>query len=566
VGPPEQDSPAAAPEPPRPLRLFRTAPKVVWLLVVAHGLLLLSWSVLTPIYHAPDEPVHADAVVRLYDGKGWPKLFDAYLAPDSLSAWAISPFAKPQTPPYRLQNFAQLHLPQAGAIPRAERPPWNQLAETYPLTPPPAPVLQQMVQHPPLYYAIEAGVLKALPGSDGYRWDVWVAIMRIVSVAMMTALPLFAWAACRALTRSRAAALCAALTPFLIPQLSHIGSSVNNDNAVTLFSSLALVGCACALRGNRSLPNAALIGVSLGLALLSKSSAIVLLPIVLAAYLVGRKAPEAGVRPEKRWVFRGSPTIKPLAMSYGLGFVIGGWWPFFQKIRSGHFQPTTVVGVRNPNDPKTVSEGSFLHSLWDYLPVRFWGSPGRYEVSLPFSTTIVASLLVVLLTSYALIRSPGWRARAAVGVMLFSTVALLLLLIETTYSFWQTDGKVHGIQGRYLFPSIVGLAAALGLGVAVLPAKIRRWSPVAFLAAAGYLQFDMIRRCIDTWWRPTHGTLRQAWGSLSAWAAWSPSVVRVIFIVTAVALLAAVAGVVLTCVRRDASPGRRPGELPAATS
>ena len=77
--------------------------------------------------------------------------------------------------------------------------------------------------------------------------------MRIVSALMVTTLPLIAWATCRALTRSRAAAACAAITPFAIPQLSVIGGAVNNDNAVTLFSSLCLLGCICAIKGNRSL-------------------------------------------------------------------------------------------------------------------------------------------------------------------------------------------------------------------------------------------------------------------------------------------------------------------------
>ncbi len=553
----ERTAPAATDAgdtPPRPVKLLRSAPKIIWLLVLVHGLLVISWSVLTPIYHAPDEPVHVDAAVRLYNGEGWPVPGKAFLSDDGISAWAGSPYSLPSQPLVE----RPFYLPQADAVPRDQRPHWDQLSERYPLKGRHDNQIQQMVQHPPLYYAIEAAVIKILPGSSGYRWDVWVGIMRIVSALMVTTLPLIAWATCRALTRSRAAGLCAAITPFAIPQLSVIGGAVNNDNAVTLFSSLCLLGCVCAIKGNRSLRGGIFTGVSLGLALFSKTNAVVLLPVVLVSYLIGSRAQvTTDLLAEKRWVFRGSRVIKPLAMTYALGFVIGGWWYVFQKIRTGAFQPTV------PNFPggiKLDGRLDFADKVWRYMQIRFWGSAGWFEVSLPFTMTFVASLVVILLVGYGLVRSPGWRTRTTIGVLLIPMVVALLLVIWQAYRFWQHNGRLLGVQGRYLFVGVIGLAAALGLGVAALPRAVRRWAPIAFVAGAVYMQWQLIMRVIDVWWRPPHGTLRQAWGALSAYAVWQPSFVRVLFSVTAVAIIAAVVSIVVICVRRD---GRRAVALSA---
>ena len=62
-----------------PGRLLRRAPLAVWLLVALHGLMLLCWSVLTPQFHAPDEPNHAEAVMRLETGQGWGRIGHTFL-------------------------------------------------------------------------------------------------------------------------------------------------------------------------------------------------------------------------------------------------------------------------------------------------------------------------------------------------------------------------------------------------------------------------------------------------------------------------------------------------------
>ena len=112
--------------------------------MLAHGLLVISSSVLTPIYHAPDEPVHVDAAVRLYNGEGWPVPGKAFLSDDGISAWAGSPCSLPSQPLVE----RPFYLPQADAVPRDQRPHWDQLSERYPLKGRHNNQIQQMVAAP----------------------------------------------------------------------------------------------------------------------------------------------------------------------------------------------------------------------------------------------------------------------------------------------------------------------------------------------------------------------------------------------------------------------------------
>ena len=126
-------------------RLLRTAPRAVWLLVALQLLLCLCWSVLTPLFHAPDEPNHAEAVMRLETGQGWARIGDAFVGPAGFNAIVQSPFGTPARP----TALDGRPIKQSDTVPRSERPTWAELA-TRP-APDPGP-LQQIVEHPPGYY------------------------------------------------------------------------------------------------------------------------------------------------------------------------------------------------------------------------------------------------------------------------------------------------------------------------------------------------------------------------------------------------------------------------------
>lgn len=518
----------ARPERFSPLRIARTAPPRVWAVVALHALLLACWSVLAPQYHAPDEPNHVDAVMRLEQGKGWPRPGHAFVTDNGVGAIAASPFGTRQAP-YRLNPRP---IRQADAPPRNGRPAWNELTAPPELR---GQLIQQHVAHPPLYYAVDAGILWLLPGHDGWRWDVTVGALRLLSVLMVAPLPLLAWAGAHRLTGSAAAGTAASVVPLAVPQLTHIGSAVNNDNLLALLGGLVTVAAVHVLRGDRSLPTAAWTGVLTGAALLTKALALVLVPMVAAAYLLpwwrARRA-GAGDAPARA-------PLRPLALAGVLAVLAGGWWWAVNVVRYGAVQPK-VPGFP-PGKYIGPHNEVFLKYLFQGMTGRWWGSLGWYEVNLPWRLVAVCTALLIGSFAVALVRCDAWWRRAALLLMLWPTLALFGAVGLEAASYFHRTGRISGLSGRYLFAGVVGIAVVLGAAVALLPARVGRWAPLVLLLGALAIQAEAVRLAVRKFWLPPGGGLRAAWGALSAWSPWPPPAVQVAVGLAALTCLAALA-------------------------
>src|SRR4051812_5772988 len=150
--------------------------------------------------------------MRLATGQGWAQPGRAYVGVEGQAAIADSPFAS-RARPGRLNPGPVL---QRDAVPRGDRPSWKELRAQ--VVKPQRGGIQQIVQHPPGYYWLAAVAVK-ITGGDDQRWDRAVAVMRLVSVLLLTPLPLLAWAAASRLLDDSRAALAAAVVPLGIPEL-----------------------------------------------------------------------------------------------------------------------------------------------------------------------------------------------------------------------------------------------------------------------------------------------------------------------------------------------------------
>ena len=319
---------------------------------------------------------------------------------------------------------------------------------------------QQMTQHPPGYYYVEAAVIDVF-GGDHQRWDRAVGLMRLVSVLMIAPLPLLAWAAAFRLSDDPRAGLAAAVLPLAIPELAQIGGSVNNDNALTLTGGLVLLGVACVLRGDRSFRTASFLGVSLGFALFSKGIALVLPPLVLAAYLTSwayeRRRPAEGAR---------LPLLRTVAPPVGLvaviSFVLGGWWYLANLIHYGAIQPPV------PGFPPGVFLGNDFGQLADIgtrsMLQRWWGSIGWYELQMPFRYVYIAGALLFACLVLAVVRGCGAGAPPGHAAAAVADAGQLRLGRGTAVHWYLSTHYYRGLSGRYLFVGLVGVAAVVGIG------------------------------------------------------------------------------------------------------
>lgn len=568
----------------RPWRVLRRVPGPIWLITILFALLLGSWSVLVPQYHAPDEPHHVDAVMRLAEGKGWPPAGHATVSPETVGSLAAAPVGT-RAEPYEL---AVGPFTEADATPRADRPQWREL----PKPGQPAPDVQQMMQHPPLYYLVGAGLLKALPGApQDLRFDLIIGLLRLMSVLMVAPLPLLAWACADRLTESRAAGRVAALVPLGIPMLTHVGASVNNDALLVLTGSLATLAICYVLRGDTSLRTGLWTGAFVGLAMFSKSLGVVFVPLAIAAYLLawrrGRRAvardrelapgPDSDRPPAANGAAgrtdapflladaASDPAVParaarlpwaPVLLGALAALATGAWWFVVNLVRYHAFQPSTPGFV-----PGTKLSGwsEFTDMLVNGTILRWWGDFGWFEVSLPELAARIGTAVVAVLVAVALVQARRADRRIDLLCMLWPTVGLFALMTLQSALHFHRTYYVSGISGRYLFAGLASLAVVVGAGAASL-GRFTRFTPPLVLAAAVAMQALAVHAVFPRWWEGPKGSLRTGLDGMLAWSPWPAVAAEIVLGLTALALVATVVWVIVFAVRPDP---RDPGERDA---
>jgi hypothetical protein len=261
----------------------------------------------------------------------------------------------------------------------------------------------------------------------------------------------------------------------LTPQFLFISGVVSNDSAAAAICACALWALARIIRRGPTPRRSAVAGLALGLALLSKTSTLLLLPLALLALELGRRAAAPQERPYSR------QQLFNAALLLGLAGALGGWW----YLRNWIVYADPLGLSVHVNTPWGRPERVGLAELWPELPQvwrSFWGAFGWGHVEMP---GLVYALLVGLV-GLALL---GWARRlrrapefSAAGVYFMAAVWFLAVLAALLN--WMQ--RVYAPHGRLLFPALGawGLLLAAGwTGLAPGQARSRRYLPFVPLAA-----------------------------------------------------------------------------------
>jgi small subunit ribosomal protein S36 len=518
----------------RRIRALRRIPRTVWWVTALFGSLLALWSTLAPLARAPDEHVHADLVDHIARGGSYPD-FDGRQTSTAMIAAFVD----------HVPGLDGDWLTPESAPPRADRKTFEEYGGAAS-----SRYDNQMPQHPPLYYRTIGTALRVeravLPDSRPPLDREW-NVVRLMNAALVLPVPLVTWFAARRLRASATVATTAAIVPLAVPQLLHIGASINNDNLLILLSGVVAVLVAGVLAGDRRPTRAALLGVIAGLALLTKSLALALLPWIALAY--GHQV----WRARDRW----KQSIGCLLIAGAAMMAIGGWWPARNVWRGDGPFPSVLA----PTVERPAGAASGPIDWWrQFVPnmvQRFWGDFGYFEAPLTQALVIVATVTVaatvVLAFAPAPQRQPDTTRPTRSQLAIFGAL-LPLLLALVAYLAWDqrtTGGRTPFMQGRYLFGAIVPFAVIVAVG---LVRVLHRWSPVAVLGVALVMQLDAARVGLRAWWAEPDASVTR---SLDAFVRWSPWPVPVTYAMAITALMCAaiaMAGLVRAARAQDDPP------------
>jgi small subunit ribosomal protein S36 len=505
-------------------------PRLVVAATATFGTLTAFWSVLTPLTEAPDEPAHLGLVLEVAHTGHYPA-YDELQHTEGLFQLCIDFAASTtwcHTEEERTANLVVRDHPAGEAPPKDRRPRWDD-PDFRALEP---DRMNQMPQHPPLYYQLMAAGLRVerwlVPGELSV--DTELAYLRLLNVLLVLPLPWVAWLTARRLRVVEPVGLVAALVPLAVPQLTHIGATLNNDNLFVVLVSALMAALAGVARGDRSVRTVALVGAVLGLALLTKGFGVVLPPIVALAYWIGSASPSPGT--PTRLLRRVRTASGPALGALLLGLVVSGWWYVGNLTATGRIMPSTEDSLRlNPRSRPTEFEpdvGEYLGSTVSRLVEGFWGAFGWRQVELPTVVSAAASLLCLATVVLPFRQGPS-TSRPTLALLLSPLVLLAAFVVVRSAVIYSGTGRLAFQQGRYLFGGLTAASVVVAIG---LHHRFRRRAvPLAALAVVT-MQALAITWCLAGWWDATDVGLIGALRAVVAWSGWPDPVVVAILAMT----------------------------------
>ena len=462
---------------------------------------LLGWLQLTPLYRAADETLHVDLVLHVLDGDGYPPAGALELDPEVRASYPLAGLSSEERP--ELASLYPLPLSTTD-VPSREQS-FDEL-EPVPGLP---DISNQMTQHPPLYYGLVAGAAQLVPGFEDRSFVTQVGLLRLLSACLLLPLPLLAAAAARRLGAGPPVATAAALLPLGVPQLAHVGASLNNDVLLVLLGAAVAAPLLGVGRGDASRRTAVVVGVLLGLALLTKALAVGLLVWAALAYGLALLGPARHQRAQ---------VVGSALLAAGVALAVGGWWWVVNLVRYGTVQPSGTAPL-----PALDTDPDLLDFTWSFLEqghrqhlgqlrLARGAGPGRGAARRPDRGAGRPGALPRAPSGDAVGRAAG--ATAVAGFTLQTAV-----VYQQSLKNYLRGGYLAGLQGRYLFAFVAVLAAIVAIGLAgVVPARARRWAPLVALAAVLGLQAVGVLAALQGFWWPDGEGVRRALAIQSAWA------------------------------------------------
>lgn len=407
---------------------YRIANFILAIIIFTFGLM---YALIMPPFSGPDEINHYNSVVRVYQGDGWPLPYEAQILKSTQIARIES----------GLQNSKV--IPQSSIVSPNNRSSFLKDSNETTM------VIDNMVQHPPLYYYLSAITLKIFrPFIE--RWDHALFLMRMFSSLLIACSVIFISKTIRNVGVSSSIALVASTSILAVSMFLMQTGFVSNDNLLILATS----GCFYFLiqkwphQLNIFHPSI-FAGVFLGIAFLTKGFALLLIPfVIILSYIANQD------QNKRNWFRISLPVL--------IGLLLGGWWWVRNLILLGKIQPS-VYGSFQHNGVMSEKYDLiyFIGAFFNRLNSTFWTRSAKVEIAMPNILSDIAGILLFIAVVTVIFLS---KKRLLFSVIIaYVLLIVAVLFVRSNYLFYYFGTSTRGIQGRYLYSAIIFLPLTLSL-------------------------------------------------------------------------------------------------------
>jgi len=417
--------------------------RVVWRTNWTIGLILfafiglgITYSLVTPLFEAPDERGHYFYVKHLADGHGLPVLLLSEVEP----YWQEGG----QPPLYYLMGaLLTFWIDTSDARELRAANPYANVGI-------------------PLAYGNKNVILHSPGEAFPYQGAILaVHLVRLLSVLLGATTVLFTYLLVLEIyPEGRALALGAAAINAFIPQFLFISGSVNNDNLVTALSSLSLFLLFRLIRLGPTWRRYALLGLVLGLACLSKLSALGLLGLTFMGLLIVSRRQRSA-----------SSLVKGGLVILIMVGLLAGWWYLRNWLLYGNATALNMYLALIERRARPLTLSRFFYEMRGFK-TSFWALFGWFNVLADSALYVfydLLSLAGLLGFLWGVIRGVWHRERFpwASWALLFSWLAIMAC------GLYLWTAQTPASQGRLIFPGLPAISLFLFWGLSQLVPRVR---------------------------------------------------------------------------------------------
>ncbi len=431
---------------------------VLWLAMLLMG---VTFAMLQPVWSRVDEAQHFHYIQYLYENRALPVEGETFISPEVVAVsreagqWGWYP-AGTTSEPTRLDPAEWTAVPQE--LDSHDREQWVRRNLWH---------FNYEAMQPPLYYAVNVPLYAALPG------DTMVKLygMRLLAVLLASLMVPIAYLTAReAFPDSRLVTLGAPVVVLLTQGYALNMSQVTNDALATPLAAAAILALLRMVRRGYSTRRSLIAGVLIGAAMLTKMTAVFLLPVALLALLLplayGREA-------IKRALVNGALIIAPVA-AIAAPWILRNISVYGDATGAAAAQPLMSSFFASPlRDMESLRINELLPTFWfgePIFPFPFW------QVAwVPLLTAMVMALVGM---AFYFAHSYRLHVREIRISVVFLTLTFVLGVgINLLMPF---ASGIGGVPGRYLYPLLPTAAFLLLFGID----RLLRRERARFLAEA----------------------------------------------------------------------------------